>query len=144
MQIKKLLILLAIVIIGVLIWNQKQTSNKILKQVQDDNLKIVSTKPEPLDEATILPKDSLEITFNYPIYRSELKHRFDPEIEHEVITVNGIDKELGTTFKITFNEPLELGRGYTLFILSNTHDQKNHSIDHEYTYHFKTISYRGV
>jgi len=143
MQVNKLVVGSLIVGSIAAFWYQKQASSKVL-QVADDKLKIVSTKPEPLDEATILPKDGLEITFNYPIYRSELKHRFDPEIEHEVITVNGIDKELGTTFKITFNEPLELGRGYTLFILSNTHDQKNHSIDHEYTYHFKTISYRGV
>src|SRR3989344_6495136 len=143
MQIKKLLVigLLVIAVGGFL--HQKQAVKLVAPQ-QEEKLTIVSTKPNPLDETTILPKDGIEITFNYPIYRSELKHRFDPEIEHEVEAVNGVDKELGTTFKITFNEPLELGRGYTLFILSNTHDQKNHSIDHEYTYHFKTISYRGV
>lgn len=143
MPVKKLLVI-GLLVIGVGGFLYQKQAVKLIAPQQEEKLTIVSTKPDPLDEATILPNQSIEITFNYPIYRSELKHRFDPEIEHEVITVNGIDKELGTTFKITFNEPLELGKGYTLFILSNTHDQKNHSIDHEYTYHFKTISYRGV
>lgn len=143
MPVKKLFVISLLVIsVGVFLY-QKQTI-KLAAPQQEEKLTIVSTKPDPLDEATILPKDGIEITFNYPIYRSELKHRFDPEMKHEVVVVNGIDKELGTTFRITFNDSLELGRGYTLIILPETHDQKNHNLDHEYIYHFKTISYRGV
>lgn len=141
MPVKKLLIILIIVSLGIFIWN-KQTNKAPVNQ--PETLKIISTKPEPLDESTILPKDGIEITFNYPIYRSELKHRFDPELGHVVEAVNGIDSEMSTTFKITFSNSLELGRGYTLFVLPETHDQKNHTLEHEYIYHFKTISYRGV
>src|SRR3989344_9632825 len=137
MSIKKLLIILSVLGVAVFIWNQKQVV-KVIAPI-DEKLIVVSTKPNPLDEATILPKDGLEITFNYPIYRSEFKHRFDPEIKHEVEAVNGVDKEMSNTFKIIFSDSLELGRGYTLFILPETHDQKNHSLNHEYIYHFKTI-----
>lgn len=144
MPVKKFLIVIVLLTIaaGVFLY-QKQTV-KVEPVKQEEKLTIVLTKPNPLDEATILPKDGIEVTFSYPIYRSELKHRFDPEMKHEVVVVNGIDKELGTTFRITFNDSLELGRGYTLIILPETHDQKNHNLDHEYIYHFKTISYRGV
>ena len=141
MQMNKLII--GILVISVIAFlYQKQTATP--ETNEPEQLKITSTKPATLDEATILPTDTIEITLNKPIYRSELKHRFDPEINHEVETINGIDKELGQTFRIIFQEPLGLGKGYTLFILSNTHDQENHNLDHEYIYHFKTISYRGI
>lgn len=107
-------------------------------------LTIISTTPNPLDGATILPTQNLEFTLNRPLFRSQFKHRFDPEVEHEVEVVGDKDKEFGSTFKIIFKKPLELGSGYTLFILNSTHDEAKITLDHEYVYHFSTIKYRGI
>lgn len=114
------------------------------ENIQTDILRLIKTNPDPLDNATILPTQDLEFTFSQPIYRTELKHHFDPEIPHTVEIVNGIDTEHGTTVKIKFNEPLELGSGYTLFIESSTKVNDMLRLDRDYIYHFKTIGYRGV
>lgn len=109
-----------------------------------DQLQIISTKPSPLDEVTILPTDSIEITLNKPVVVSELKHRFDPDIEHEVKVIKGINNSYGQTFRIIFKKPLPLGSGFTLFILKETHTEEKQLIDKEYIFHFKTIKYSGV
>ena len=109
-----------------------------------NQLQITSTKPDPLDEATILPTGSIEVTFNKPIVASELKHRFDPDIEHEVEVTGGINNFYGQTFRIIFKKPLPLGNGFTLFILKETHTEEKETLDKEYIFHIKTIKYTGV
>src|SRR3989344_7198590 len=138
------LLVLIIAIIFVLIGNFKTLINRetpppIYKK--EAGLEIVSTAPDPLEGATILPTQNIGINFNKPLYRSEFKHKFDPEIEHEVEVVDGIDKELGSTFRIKFSQPLELGSGYTLFILPNTKTEDGFELGQEKIYHFKTIRY---
>lgn len=145
MPIKKLLTIIIIIFITIIVvMVSKNYSIKPEAQIPKEELKILSTNPNPLENATILPTSSIEITFNKPFTASEFKHRFDPELEHEVETVNGINNSYGQTFKIRFKKPLQLGSGYTLFILPNTHTENGLKLDKEIIYHFKTIEYRGV
>ena len=114
-------------------------------EISDNQLKIIATNPNPLDDATILPTQSIEITFNKIIPKSEFKHEFSPEIpSHEVEALNGPDANNGSVMKINFKEPLQLGAGYSLTISSGTRTGDGKSIDKEYIYHFKTIQYKGV
>lgn len=137
MPVKKLSIIIIIIITVILGFFLKQNPTKPNSPVSREELKIISTNPDPLEGATILPTQSIEITFNKPVNTSEFKHRFDPEIDHQVETKNN-------TFRIIFNKPLKLGSGYTLFILPNTHTEDGLTLGQEIIYHFKTISYRGV
>ena len=116
----------------------KQTTNEI------QYLQIISTSPSPLDEATILPTQAIEITFNKPIFRSEFKHKFDPEVDHDVEVVNEENQEYGKLLRIVFKKPLEFGSGYTLFIEQNTHSEDKQTLEKNYQYHFKTIKYSGI
>lgn len=130
-------IIFIIVIIVTLGFFLKQNPTKPEAPIPKEELKIISTNPNPLEGATILPTQSIEITFNKPINTSEFKHRFDPELKHQVEAIN-------TTLRIIFDQPLNLGSGYTLFILPNTHTEDGLKLDQEIIYHFKTVSYRGV
>lgn len=108
---------------------------------EEDQLKIISTNPNPLDEAVILPTQSIEFKFNKSISVSEFKHRLDPEVGHKI---EAEENSTGTTIRITFDKPLELGNGYTLFVLSNTNSKDKSSLGQEFQYHFSTIKYKGV
>lgn len=143
---KKPVLIIATLIFLALIFflvKNKQTTTPTTPS-PSDQLQIISTNPNPLDEATILPTDSIEITLNKPVVVSELKHRFDPDIKHEVKVINGINNSYGQTFRIIFEKPLPLGSGFTLFILKETHTEEKQLIDKEYIFHFKTIKYSGV
>ena len=122
----------------------KKTNSFANNHQQPDVLRLIKTNPDPLENATILPIQDLEFTFNMPIYRSEFKHRFDPDVERTVEVVNGIDFEHGTVMRIKFNKPLGLGGGYTLFVESGTKVNEKLRLGRDYIYHFKTIGYRGV
>lgn len=146
---KKLLISLPIILIILLgVFAGPKVKNKLFKPVVQNSpapqFYLVSIDPNPLEGATILPTQSITVTFNKPVRVSELKHRFDPEINHEVTVANGIDSTLGTTLKITFVKPLQLGSGYTFFILASTHTEDKINLDRDYIYHFSTIKYNGV
>lgn len=121
----------------------KETLFQPEANIQQDVLKIMSTNPEFLDGAVILPTQNIEFKFNNLISVSEFKHSFDPELEHE-IQVDYDRKNNITTIKIIFTKPLDLGSGYTLFILSNTKSEDNKELGKEYQYHFSTIKYKGV
>lgn len=131
-----------IILVGFFVWKTKSQINPVT--TQQEFLKIVSTNPNPLDEATILPTQSIEITFSKPIFKSEFKHGLDPEIDHEIEVVSGESKEYGKTMRIVFKKPLEFGSGYTLFILQNTHSEEKLTLEREYQYHFRTVKYNGI
>ena len=120
---------------------QVQVQEKPVEQIESDDLKIISTSPDPLEGATILPTQNIEFKFNKQI--SEFKHRFDPEVDHEIeAAYDSTDKT--TTIKIIFKKPLILGSGYTLFVLSNTNSVDKIELGRQYDYHFSTIKYKGV
>lgn len=147
MSIKRFSIIFIIFIIVITIilgLNLRQNPNQPKQETPQEQLKVISTNPDPLEGATILPTQTIEITFNKPVNTSEFKHRFDPELEHRVEVVNSSSSYQSHTFRMIFDKPLKLGSGYTLFILPNTHTEDGLKLDQEIIYHFKTISYRGV
>ena len=121
----------------------KPIEPEISNEVTEDKLEIISTNPDPLEGAVILPSQSIEIKFNKIISVSEFKHKFDPEVEHEVKVISDNTEE-STIIKISFKKPLELGNGYTLFVLANTISEDNKLLNRDFVYHFSTIKYRGV
>lgn len=144
----KLLLVFLFLILGIILSfkllplnKDKNTTNN---QTQSDQLKLISTNPDPLDNVTIIPTQDLEFTFNKPFYKSEFKHKFDPLVEHDVEVVNGENSERGSTFRIKFRKPLPLGSGYTLMIEASTKIDEDHKLDRDYIYHFRTIQYKGV
>lgn len=144
-------IILSLVILGVagFFIYQSQAKNpptsKLVTSTPNQNqLKLLSTDPDPLEAATLLPTQTITLTFNQVIPKSELKYHFDPDVEHQLEVASGPSSSGGTTFKITFKKPLELGSGYTLFIESSTHTKSKVTLDREYVYHFRTINYRGI
>lgn len=109
-----------------------------------DKLQLLSTNPKPLDGATILPTQVLEFTFSQPVSKTEFKHHFDPEVDHQVEVVEPSGSWIGTKLRITFKKPLQLGSGYTLFVESSTHSEDQQSLGQDYIYHFSTIKYTGI
>lgn len=142
-----ILILVILIILAVFLFfyvKKTPTTEQPKNPAQTEELRLLKTNPDPLDNTTILPTQNLEFTFNMPIYRSEFKHNFDPEIPHDIEMVDGIDSEHGTTIRIKFREPLKLGSGYTLFVEAGTKVNDKLKLNRDYIYHFTTIHYRGV
>ncbi len=141
---RKLLLLGLLIIVGfIVIFNQRQS--KIHSQTNNqpvDTLKIISTKPDPLDEATILPNQIIEITFNMSFDIGKLKVKLDPEVDYEITTSH--KKPISQTILISFKKPLQLGSGYTLFLFPDPTSQEKLKMDKEYNFHFRTIGYQGI
>ncbi len=102
--------------------------------------KIVSTKPDPLEEAIISATEVVEITFNRPLENvGEFKSRIEPKIEYKV-ELSGDRK----TARIHPLKPYELGITYTLFIKPDSKFDGVGEWRQDKTFHFKTVKYRGV
>jgi hypothetical protein len=113
---------------------QQQTNNP-------EEIQVVSTNPKNLDGATILPNQSIEITFNRALENEpETKRQWDPE-DTDVKTELSTDRK---TVKFTPNKPFILGQGYTLTIKPDTKFDGKKTLGKDLIYHFKTISYSGV
>lgn len=107
---------------------------------QEQSPKIVSTKPEPLEEAIITANEVIEITFNRPLENvGEFKARIDPKIDFKV-ELSGDRK----TAKIIPAKTYDLGAGYTLFIGTETKFDGVGRWGEEKIFHFRTIKYRGI
>lgn len=101
---------------------------------------ILTTNPSPLEDATILPTQIIELTFNYSLIApSEVKHKIDPPSDIKIELSS--DKK---TVKIMPVKPYKLGSGYTLFIQPDTKFAGGKILKGELIYHFKTIGYRGI
>lgn len=109
-------------------------------QNSSDKPSIISTKPEPLDEAIIPVSQIIEITFNRPLENvGEFKVKIEPKVEFK--------KELSSdrkTAKIIPTNPFELGTTYTMFIGTETKFDGVGNWGEEKVFHFRTIKYRGV
>lgn len=107
---------------------------------QADKPMIISTNPSPLEDTIILPTQTIELTFNYPIIAiSELKYKIDPQADIKIEL--SADKKLA---KIIPVKPYNLGSGYTLFILPDTKVEGGLVLKDQIIYHFKTIGYKGI
>lgn len=136
--------ILAIVLLGGFLYKNSFFKSSPKTTEVPKQLKIVSTNPTPLEGATILPTQYIEINFNYPIVDSEFKHKLDPELDHEIQVFNGKNSRWGQTMRIVFKKPLQLGSGLTLFILGNTHTEDGLKLNQDFIYHIRTIGYKGV
>lgn len=112
---------------------QKEVSEK-------DPPQIVSTKPDPLEEAIIGASDTIEITFNRPLENvGEFKVRIDPKVEFKLELSS--DRKTGRIIPV---KPYALGTGYTIFIGPESKFDGVGRWGEEKIYHFRTIKYRGI
>lgn len=145
------IIIIAITVITVMIGitlknsSSKDTSNQpnltpAPQAQQNDSPRIISTKPEPLEEAIISADEVIEISFNRPLENvGEFKVRIEPEVDFTV-ELSGDRK----TAKIIPAKAYELGVTYTLFIGTETKFDGVGRWGEEKIFHFRTVKYRGV
>ena len=146
---RKILIVGIVLIITILVIGWKITRNSVSKvnqpapttqNQQNDSPRIVSTKPDPLDESIISATDIVEITFNRPLENvGEFKARIEPKIDFKIELSN--DRK---TAKIKPAKPYELGTTYTLFIGPDTKFDGVGNWGKDKMFHFRTIKYTGV
>lgn len=109
-------------------------------QVQTDKPELVSTNPSPLDETILWAQQSIELNFNLPLENApEFKHKIEPKYDYKIELSD--DRK---TIKITPIKPLPLGQTFTLTISKETKFDNKKFMDKDYTFHFKTIEYKGV
>jgi hypothetical protein len=148
---KKILIsvglLIAISMVGLLvILNNRQPEKAVQKSEQpaESKLTIISTKPDPLGGAYIGFTQPVDITFNKPISKSELKYKIEPEIEHTFEATDTGNKDFGATYQLKFSKPLKSGEGFSLTINGETKTNEGEKLDKEYNFVVKTIVHKGV
>lgn len=145
MQLKKVLIIIFILGITGGFWyitfkkpsaTEKQTSSVS----QTEEPKIISTRPEPLENAVVSATEVVEITFNRPLENiGEFKFRIDPKTDIKIEL--SPDRK---TAKIIPQAPYELGVTYTIFMGPDTKFDGVGNWGKEAIYHFRTIKFRGI
>lgn len=107
---------------------------------QNDKPQIVSTKPDPLNEAVIPADQVIEITFNRSLQNApEFKVKIEPKIDFKV-ELSGDRK----TAKIIPVKPYGLGAVYTLYIGPDTKFDGIGQWGEDKRFQFRTIKYRGI
>ncbi len=112
-----------------------------IKQVtQTDTPVLVSTKPDPLDEAVILPTQTAELSFNIPIENiGEFKYEFTPKTSYKAKLSD--DRK---TVVLTPNPTWPVGTTFTINISPLTKFDGGKRLKEGFIIHFKTIDYKGV
>lgn len=138
---KKILVLAGIIVIGLgFFFSQSPQPAPKVSVSEDKSPKIISTKPDPLEEAIIGANEAVEITFNRSLENiGEFKVKIEPKVELKVELSQ--DRK---TAKIIPLKPYELGATYTLFIGPDSKFDGVGAWGQERVFHFKTIRYRGV
>lgn len=143
---KKILGLIIIIILAVItitLWPKTGAKPEIkipTPQPQNQKPQIISTKPDPLEEAIVSATEVIEITFNKPLEnKGEFKLKIDPNIDFKIELSS--DRK---TAKIIPENPYELGKTYTIFIGTETKFDGIGRWGEEKIFHIKTIPYRGV
>ena len=148
----KLIVLFIALAVGSLVYFKPKIENKFNKSAlqnsqtektqnqQDESPRIISTKPDPLDETIVPATQVIEITFNKPLQNvPEFKLRIEPKYEYNVELSS--DRK---TAKIIPLKSLELGAAYTLYIGRDTKFEKTGEWGKDQTFRFRTVKYRGV
>lgn len=147
---KKILVLILIVVVTFFLWtSQSKTQPSESTQTptpavsngsQNNSPWIISTKPDPLEEAVISAMEEIEITFSHSLENEgQFKIRLDPKTDYKIVLTQ--DRK---TARIVPQKPYELGAGYTLFILPDSKFEGVGEWKEEKIFHFQTIKYRGV
>lgn len=153
MNISKTKLLLGLLLIGLaaiafFFYKSNQTGQPEKKGIptetakQDDSIpRVVSTKPDPLENTIVSATEIVEITFNKPLQNSgEFKLRMEPKIEYKV-ELSGDRK---TARIIPLKDGYALSTTYTIFIGPDTKFDGSGNWGQDKVYHYKTITYRGV
>lgn len=104
-----------------------------------NEIRVVSTVPENLHNSTILPNQTIELTFSEQLVNV-------PETRWSISPSADIKAELSDdrkTLKLIPNKPYDLGNGYTLLIKADTKIEGKGNLDRELIYSFKTIQFKG-
>lgn len=139
-----LIIIIILAVITILVVWPKSGAKPEIKtptpQPQSQKPEIISTKPEPLEEAIVSATEVVEITFNRPLEnKGEFKLKIEPKIDFTIELSS--DRK---TAKIIPEKPYELGKTYTIFIGTETKFDGVGRWGEEKIYHVKTVQYRGV
>lgn len=109
-------------------------------KAQTDKPELISTNPVSLNESIIWAQQPIEFNFNLSLENApEFKFKIEPNYENKTELLN--DKK---TIRITPTKPLPLGTTFTLTVLKDTKFENKKFMDKDYTFHFKTIEYKGV
>lgn len=109
--------------------------------IPSDKPQLVSTKPDPLDEAYISAVSPIEMTFNIPIENwGEFKHNLSPE----TAKYKGKLSDDRKTVIITPEGSYPVGTTFTLKVSPETKFDGGKRMESDIIIHFKTIDYRGV
>lgn len=138
---------IALIVISVRVLYPKPSQTYTQPQTQiteaspaNEEPKIISTKPNPLNEAIIAADQIIEITFNRSLQNApEFKVRIDPKIEFKVELSS--DRK---TARIIPLKPYELGAAYTLYVNPDTKFDGAGDWGKSQDFHFRTIRYRGI
>lgn len=120
--------------------NQTTKSPNPSATESNESPKVVSTKPDPLNDAVVSAADIIEISFNRPLENvGEFKSRIEPKIDYKV-ELSGDRK----TARVIPAKPYQLGTTYTIFIGPDSKFDGVGEWKQDKTFHFRTITYRGV
>lgn len=106
---------------------------------KSDEIRVVSTVPANLHDTTILPNQTIELTFSEALVN-------EPETRWKITPSADIKAELSAdkkTLKLIPNKPYDLGSGYTLFLSGETKFDNKKNLGREIIYSFKTIQFKG-
>lgn len=109
------------------------------KTSEKQEVQVVSTVPADLHDSTILPNQTIELTFSDPLVNV-------PETRWSISPTVDIKAELSSdkkTLRLIPNKPFGLGNGYTLQIKGETKIEGKGNLDREIIYNFKTIEFKG-
>lgn len=137
---KKKIIFTAVIILVLILWGFRQSKPVSPPSTTPPDIpRLISTKPDPLEDTIIAADQIIEITFSHPLENvPELKIKIEPKLDYK-IELSG-DKK---TVKIIPVMPFELGTTYTLFILQDSKFEKGGRLSKELNFHFRTVKYRG-
>lgn len=137
---KKISIFILVLIVVGIFWFFTRKKEPTQPTSQDNTPKIISTKPEPLENAVVSATEVVELTFNRPLENiGEFKFRIDPKAEIKIEL--SPDRK---TAKIIPQTPYELGVTYTIFIGPDSKFDGAGNWGKEAIYHFQTIKFRGI
>lgn len=145
-KIVSLIVVLGVLFLGVFLVNHQKEEKTEPMPITNPSVpgtdppKIISTKPDPLENTIVSATEVIEITFNRPLEnKGEFKLRVDPKTDFK-IELSGDRK----TAKIIPVQPYELGKTYTIFIGTETKFDGFGRWGEEKIFHVKTVAYRGV
>ena len=116
------------------------SQNTTSAEIKNKEPRVISTNPELKDNPTLLPTQTIEITFNIPLENvGEFKNRIDDFKDYKIELSN--DRK---TAKIIPTKPFELGKSFTIFILPDSKFDGKKKLNQGEHFNFRTIDYHGV